>query len=108
MSKLKVVPKVMPGLSIRAKDLERRLGSRSITVDASGNQYSTDAQVTEISRMSRTDLMRSHVNEVSRVQKLKDSLNEEQGRARKAAELARIEKIKAEAIAEHVKAKGNG
>jgi len=108
MSKVRIVPRVMPGLSIRSKDLERRLSNRSITLDASGNQYSTDAEIDKISRMNRTDLMRSHVNEISRVKGLEKSLNEEQGRVRKKAEADKIAKIKAEAIAEHVKGQSNG
>lgn len=103
-----MMPKVMPGLSIRAKDLERRLAQRSIEVSTEGKEYSVESEVASLSMMNRTDLMRSHVNESRRVKKLTDELNAEQGRERKAAELARIEKIKADAIAEHIKAQGNG
>lgn len=107
MSKVRIVPRVIPGLSVKAKELERRMSQRSITIESGGKQYSDDPEVTSLFNMNRTDLLRSHVNEAKRVQKLKESLNEEQGRVRKAEELARIEKIKADAIAEHLKKNSN-
>lgn len=104
---MQVSKKVIPGLSLKSSDLRSRLKTATFKLPTEGLSYSEDKSVVDTLNMSHTDVARAYVKDAVKTRDLEAQIAKDRAKAAKAADDARIEKIKAEAKAEALReAKG--
>lgn len=69
--------RVIPGLSINNKELLKRVKNRSVVIDASGNQYSTDPQISAAARKSRVENARDMLIDQAKINSLEKSIKKD-------------------------------
>jgi len=73
---MKTKTKVVPGLSLKGKDLMNRIRNGSIQLNGSGGQYIQNKELADAMRLSKTEQILAARENAKRVQELKSKLSQ--------------------------------